>query len=326
MDVPAASWWTAPAECPPASDAVDRLRERLAPGVDPPEIDAHVTTTAIGYLARVQIHAGNIGTERELTSPSCETLLDVTTLLAASIAEEAAFSSSSGSRELTALPDPPAVRFAAATQPTSAQATDAPSARPPAPRQEGAAVPVEAFVGARGHAGLGIAPDVDLSAGGAMGFTFGHGVVEMGASFGVPRVATISGLQAQVRVRWWAVEARGCGRFPIGAAKRVALLPCVSVLAGGYVGQGEGRALASRDRQRDGWLGAGLGPMLTVSLGRHLALVAAVEGVALLRRPGFSIQPRGEVTRVRPVGVRSTLGLQARFSVTDGRRSRDEGR
>src|SRR5690606_5965840 len=57
-------------------------------------VTARVEQDSAGYRAVIEIRAGDVGTVRELSSPSCETLLDVTTLLSAAIAQDATARSS----------------------------------------------------------------------------------------------------------------------------------------------------------------------------------------------------------------------------------------
>jgi DNA-binding transcriptional regulator YdaS (Cro superfamily) len=319
--------WDAPEGCPSAAEATAHLRERLAPDVPMPEVRAVVRLEGATYAAQIEIRAGDVGTHRELGSPSCETLLDVTTLLAATIAEEAstavANEPTTSPRVEAELPAPPIVR-----EPAPRVATPGPRAEPitAAPTEERRPPPraIELHAEARVIAGLGVAPDVDIGGGGALGLTLRHAAFELAGSGGVPREAGVAeGMR--VRVAWWSLEARACGRLALGASRRVHVLPCGALLAGDYATAGDGDALRRSDRKHDAWLAAALGPMLTVRLGRWVGLVAGLEGLAFLRRPAAAIDPLGEVLRVRPIGVRALLGVRVRFSVTDRAGRRDVG-
>jgi hypothetical protein len=253
-------------------------------------------------------------------------LLDVTTLLAATIAEEASTAVSDEPTTIprvdAELPAPPVARepapHAGAPDPRAEPIEPAPSVEHRPPRA------FELHAEARVTAGLGVAPDVDIGGGGALGLTLRHAAFELAGSGGVPREAGVAE-GVRVRVAWWSLEARACGRLALGASRRVHVLPCGALLAGDYATAGDGDALRRSDRKHDAWLAAGLGPMLTVRLGRWVGLVAGLEGLAFLRRPAAAIDPLGEVLRVRPIGVRALLGVRVRFSVTDRAGRRDVG-
>lgn len=315
--------WIAPEGCPSAADATARLRDRLAPGVPMPEVHAVVRLDGATYAAQIEIRAGDVGTHRELGSPSCETLLDVTTLLAATIAEEAA-------TPLEPTPSPPVELPPPPIAPEPASGVAAPKRRPDPPEAAPIALrrapprAIELHAEARVATGLGVAPDVDVASGGALGLSLRHAAFELAGSVGVPREAGVAE-GARVRVAWWSLEARACGRLALGASRRVHVLPCGALLSGDYATAGDGDALRRSDRKHDAWLAAGLGPLFTVGLGRWIGLVAGVEGLAFLRRPAAAIEPLDEVLRVRPIGVRALVGVRVRFSVTDRGGRRDVG-
>ncbi len=324
--------WDAPVPCPDAEAAAAAIRARLPAGVAV-DVHARVTPTVDGWSADIEIEAGGLRATRTLSSPRCETLLDATSLLTATVVEAAIETSEVAVEQTPPPPEgeptiapPPIVDAAPPMQlePTSAPRPESPPPRSaPPPRRIGAWL----YVDARGHVGTGVAPGIDLAAGGAVGLQLAHAAVEVGGSAGLPRRFDIADGGADVQVRWWTLEARGCGRWAFGTADRWAVLPCAAVLGGGHHGSGDGPALARPGEARDVWLAAGLGPAATLLLGpqRRFGLHAAVEGLAMLRRPGLEVIPTGEVFRVSPLGVRATIGVRVRFSVTDVGRGRDEG-
>jgi len=317
--------WSAPASCPDTATATTSI----ASGLDAStalEVDVTIVQAPPGYIARLAILAPSGQTTRELSSPSCATLVDTIALIAAAAQGEVP------APGLEPDPEPPMIPEAAATPTTAEQqglerqraAGFAPlrasDERRTQDRQSEQAPPktlrrVGPHVRPFGILGWGMTPVVDAGGGAAVGLTAGRFRVEALGYLVAPTRATVAALPtAQARVWAWSFGARACGVVWASRNERLALPLCGGALGGQVIGTPAGFGLQAEAPQRQLWWAAHAGPAFVVKLAPWFSLLADLGLVVPLRRPGFSVQGSpDEVHRVAPAAVAGTLGAEFHF-------------
>jgi len=318
--------WDAPTGCPSVEDARSRIVAELDPGGD---LQVTVTVRAAdeGFAATVAVQSDDGATTRELGSPSCETLLDAVALIAAAAQGQAEVPEAEPEPE----PEPEPTQFVEAVEavetgsevtrdPGASVDTSASNVRPAAGGDSsdtaGAGLGIAAHVRGFGRIGWGLTPQYDLGGGLAAGLSWGRLRAEaFGGAVGPTEVDIDLLPGAFARVYAWSVGLRGCGIAWAGPGPRERLtLPiCVAVEAGEVIGRGEGSDLQQAATHRGAWLGARVGPAAVVNLTRVLSLVADVELLASIVRPGFSVRGAGDVHRPWPAGICATVGIELHF-------------
>ncbi|MBL8943724.1 MAG: hypothetical protein JNK45_11270 [Myxococcales bacterium] len=116
----------------------------------------------------------------------------------------------------------------------------------------------------------------------------------------------------------WSIAVIGCATPFVGD---VSFPLCVGPETGGMRAQtrgATGSAMAA-------WVAVDVGAHVVWSIAPRrlrdsLALVAGVEAVVGVRRPGFHLEGHGPLVRAGTIGVRPSLGLEVRFGATPGAR------
>lgn len=133
---------------------------------------------------------------------------------------------------------------------------------------------------------------------------------ELGGAYWFPRTATVDDDPSAGGRLWLALASgSGCGVPSVG---RLEFPLCAGADLGAVGGEGFGSRVNER-RSSDLWAGAHGSAGLSWAPIDALALVAQVEGVISLRRPGFRLDGVGGVHRVGPGGARGAIGLEVRF-------------
>ena len=332
--------WDAPAQCPSPPDARARIVAELDPGGDL-EVSATVRAVDEGFAATVAVRSEDGETTRELSSPSCETLLDAVALIAAAAqseqeSREAETETETETEIETEIETETETETGGGTGTETAGESEAGvevvsddggrAARPPATPGTPKADPPPLSATRRaialhgrafGRIGWGLTPRFDFGGGLAVGLTWRRLRAEVFGGAVAPTEAPIDALPGAIaRVYAWSLGVRGCGVVWAGPGPRetVTLPICGAFEAGQVIGEGEGEGLEDTRTHRGARIGARVGPAIVVQVTRFLSFVADVELVASLVRPGFQVRGADDdVHRTRPAGVSATLGIELHF-------------
>lgn len=333
--------WSAPESCPDEATAAATIAAGLESESESAlDVVTRVTESEDGYLAQVRVSSKDGETTRTLSSPSCATLVDAVALIAVAAQGDGPVQVQDPQSDAND-PDPasgtiidPAAAPVVDTLPaktetelTAAQdgeQSDArplarsrpdPVVRPPRP----AARPVSPHVRAFGRLGWGVTPLVDGGGGLAVGLSWSRLRGEVFAEGLAPTVIIADPANAiSIDVWAWSAGVRGCGIVWASSHDRLALPLCAAASIGQMIGQGQGEALQGSSTHRDVWAAVRAGPGVVVRLFRGLSLVADIEALVPLRRPGFEVRGVRNTYRPAQIGVAGTIGLELHFGRRKG--------
>lgn len=326
--------WEAPDGCPSQSDVEAQIAAMLAgsvravaPGTS---LRFKVVRDGAGWRLGGRLTGPDGVAERTLVARDCAALAEAAALIAAiavdpeHVAPGEVPVSTDSSPEVPPPPDPPAIVPAPpgdpppqtpevpetmSRGPAPAPAPDVADepADPPAPSAPPARRRAAAELGLAAGLGLGALPRpaalLRLHVG-ARGRRFRVGAR---ASAWLPREAAVPG-HPEVGGRFWLVSGGvyGCGVLRPG--KRVELPLCGALDVGVLGGRGVGELMPAR-AARSPWAGLSAGPGVHVTVHRHVAVQAALEGLAVLALPRFEISGVGAACCQSAFGGQLTAGL-----------------
>ncbi len=251
-------------------------------------------------------------TRRVLHAAGCQTLERSVGLLVA-IASSA-----------VAVATTPAVARALAPPPTAAPVIALPMPAPPPmptvlPVEEPRVVaPVRRAPRFRGRrrgllrvdalAGVGQVPRPSGGIGGALGLATSKWSVTATVQFW-PKRSTLSNSHGE-RADIALVTAGAAGCYGV-VRRSIAFAGCGLVEAGAMLGRGRNVAMARR--RSLAYAALGIGPELRWQATPRLGLVVAVEGLALVHRPRFAVEGRGDLYVAPIAAVRSRIGIELRL-------------
>ncbi len=296
--------WQAPASCPDATAVSAAIAARRP--IDPVVVDARVSVEPSAVVADLAIDSAHGSTRRQLTSPSCESIVEAVALLV----------------QVAADPLPTPARIAPPTivapapatlpEPDEADAPDeiaarSPGPRPPAPTRG----PVRARLSAAAIVGTGTLPVVDVGGRLLVGIASRHVHADVGASVLAPqRAATPS--DTEVRIDAFAAVARVCPVLPVGLRK-VEISACAVLTAGVLRGRSGGAAVADPGRALQPFVRLAAAPELAIAVHPRVRLTGTLEVGGRLVRAGFAIAGLGRVWTPRPWAIHGGLGVEVRL-------------
>ena len=333
--------WDAPADDCPDEDRVVSEVERLLGGPV-----GEQGSERLAAIARVRREADGrwdlrlwTVTEREtlqrsMVGEDCEVLAEAAALLAAMAIDPTVLergSPSDAAREQAEqaqpveAPEPPPDEPDPDTDPDPGpqpSSDDPATAEPPPPavpgrRPGGWPRGTRAFlIALRAEVGLsfGDLPDIGPVARLAVALQWVHARVELEGHYGFLRRSRFDdNAELGADLRHAFAVARGCGVLAIERV-RLEFPLCLGLEAGALLGEGAG--FTEVEEGQIPWLALDFAPGLTWAPLEHLAVGLRVEPwVALLRRRFLAREDAGprEIWRPTPVGVRASVGLEARF-------------
>jgi hypothetical protein len=312
--------WSTPAGCPAAGE-VQRLVGQLVPGTAARlRVIARIDAVAGGFQGTLQLETEASSTTRSLQADDCTVLARAMAVVVAVSLDPVAVA---GAAEATAVADPdPVIPGPSVAEPLSSRSRPRVSEPPQAAEvgrgrasSPGRAEPPEAAesaleLGARLGAGIGglllPAPGVGLSFAPFVGTARIH--VRAVAEYWAPQRVTFDPRRdASGEVQLVTGGVRVCPQL---AWPRVRLPLCAGVDAGGMLGRGTGRDLATSRSAGGPWVGAVLEPGVTLSVTSRVSLWLALEGVISLYRPLFAIGGAPGDWTAGAGAVRGLVGVQ----------------
>lgn len=283
--------WTAPPDCPPASEVRAMVARLLGGAIHlPPDRTLEVRArVGQGATWQVEIETGSEPQVRRrlLEAESCKGLADATALIVALMIDPHAV-------EADAHPVTPAPPM--------------PAPRSQAPR----GLPTRFSVGLSATASLGILPALDAGVGGSLGLLHGAWRFELQGSYGLRRdqsVAVSSLDNAHGTFNYLGGSAGVCRDL---GSRGVSFGPCAEVAFGILSAQGYG--VTESIPATTPWLGFGLGGFLAVDAGPHLTFPLHAGLLVPVTRPEFVINHvQGRVFRGPPLGAYAALGVELHF-------------
>ncbi|MCA9654821.1 MAG: hypothetical protein KC501_33200 [Myxococcales bacterium] len=316
--------WQAPSGCPTDVEVGQRLAVALG-GVTrgPTSIEASIEAEPAGYVGTVVLRGPWGQTTRELRSRSCGTLADAVVLLA---------SVSAGEQPPAVVPEPELEPAEAEPEPNGSEITEPPprSLEPsatvtpaessPVPlasselsvvAADGAEAPrrLEGSIRAEARLGGRILPGLDAGAGLALGLGGRWWRAELGAAGWLPRRPTIAP-GAELELRLWTAEARGCVGPALRRAPWLRPLGCAGLEVGALRGEGLGPGLAQSRVAVRAWVAGVIAPGLVIRPWRHLGLVLGGALVLPVRNLRFTLDGQGEVYRTPVAAGRGFAGVE----------------
>lgn len=309
--------WSAPDDCPDASEVMRRSEELagLEEGDAELEVAATVEQIEHGYSLRLSVRARGEDQEhtRELEAAECGALADVTALVLALGLDPF------GVAERARVPEGPPVPTAAPTTPDhQTERTVVGEADPPLP-----VLPPPVDTPRSPHAGRdGVGFGLRLLAGGeygalpngsggarlALGLLTRRFRVEAHGSYWLPRPALLASKGVGLDLRLAAGGVDGCYRFYAG--RRVELPVCVGAEIG--LMRADTVGTPGGERAHALWSAARLAPAVSWRVADWVGLWAGLEGFVALARPRFSLTT-DEVFTPAPVGGRLLAGVEFGF-------------
>jgi len=307
---------------------IDALLRGSAAAGDPPlRAEARVEAEPSGWLLRVVLRDERRGLveQRELAAADCAALAEAFALIVAVHVDALRVDANAVMMERPVMPPPDAaapIVSAATARPASTVERSARRPSPPTSGRPPASAPAPALRGLlrlEGGAEIGLLPGTGGGAG-VMGGLVGRAWrVELGAGGWPARVASAAGIGVRLDLV--------VGRARVCWAPAVARWH-VPICGGGELGGLRGVGTTGVDRPIARWApwGAATASVgLVWSLRPWIGPYAAVESVAALSRPRFSV---GEQPVARPdtVGIRAIVGLELKFASRTPRPGKTQGR
>jgi len=306
--------WTAPADCPTASDLDASIRALLgrAPRLsDGRNLDVKARAEQKrdrAWTATIETRLGTTAGSRTLAAESCRAAADATALIVALMIDPRAVA-----QHVAAAPTPPVPAAGAAratsvpTPPRDAFTSGAP-ARPPR-----SALVTGLSLGPTIAVDAGTLPRLAYGAGARVGLRFGASVLELGV---------LASSQARATISATAPPAGGSFRFrsaslsacPATRRRRFELGACIAVELTQVNGAGFGVSMSFENDAR--WLALGGGALARLRLGSRFAIPLRIDLMAPLARPIFYLRlpdADREVYRPARVVMRGSLALDVVF-------------
>lgn len=313
--------WTAPAMCPDAELAARTVAVELDDDSEL-RVVANVTASEAGFSAELTISSASGETTRTLSSPRCTTLLDAVALIAAAAQEEATSEVAESSEgRVPVVPDTVTdsegpVSSVSVQRRRDSAPTETKTSANASLRYRAVAMHLRAY----GRAGVGLMPQFDAGAGLAAGLGWrrlrieAFGAATTGAELEIERLST-----ATARILAWSAGLRGCAVAWTNASEVVALPLCVRASAGQFIGIPGGSGLVDARRKSMAWSAVAAGPALLLRITPQLSVVADLELLVPVLRPGFSVagagneEPEGLVHRPKRAALSATVGIEVHF-------------
>ncbi len=316
--------WRAPTACPDGAEVLLRLdalvpvRPIAAPGL---HAEGRVGPVTGGtWRLELVLRGPGLDDARTIDASDCSALADVAALLLAiAVAPEAVASrhrvAASAPVDRPAPPrepllprepapprEPPAV---APVPPARLDLDDMPATTRSEPRRARA---LRGALRLAGGAEVGAIPRWSPTAALGAALLGSSWRVELAGTYSARDLAYSDRPEAGGRLQLVAGALRGCGvarwrrlEFPVCAGIELGLL------------HGVARGVATPRPARDLWIAAQLSAAAAWPIIKNLALVLGLEVSIGLRRPGFHVEPLGELARSQAIGLRPTLGVELRF-------------
>ena len=302
------TWTDRSGQCP---DAV--AVERAAAALEQGQVAVEVRAARDGLEATLRLETPDGVDVRTLSSPSCETLVEAAALITAASAR-AQIPAPPPEPELEPTPEPePEPTPAPEPEPTPEVLTAAAPSAPMAPPESAAQAPMPTVIlRGFGFGSFRLTPRFGGGGGLAVGVAGPHWQAE---AFGTLSAPSQTLADPAIRVWGWSTGLRGCGllrRF----GDRVPVQPglCGAFEVGQLRGTAVG-AVVARQPHQGVVASLAAGPSLRVFIASRLAVVADLEAVTVLYRPGFEIADHDSF-RTAAVSPRVSLGLELRLGPT----------
>lgn len=320
--------WDAPADCPSQVEVEARLEKALAGYEVVPSVEASIEGEPGALRGQVVLRGPWGETTRQLDSRSCDTLADAVVLLASVSArehEQASRPSVPEPEPVEALDGgdlaveveredaaPPAVDDALVPLVEEPLVTDDEPSRGLA-SSSGATTPqerpFELLARLELRAGAPVLPQIDAAAGLALGIAGRWLRLEASAAGWLPRREPIAP-GAELDVRLWAGELRGCATGPLPRTSWLRPMGCVGLEVGGLRGEGRGEGLASSDVAVRTWVAGVATAGVVIRPWRHLGVALGGSLVVPMRDIRFTLRGAGEVYASPSVAGRGFAGLE----------------
>jgi hypothetical protein len=304
--------WTAPADCPTASDLDASIRTLL--GRAPRLADGrHLDVKARAepkrdhaWTATIETRLGTAAGSRTLAAESCRAAADATALIVALMIDPQAVA-------LHATPPPPPAGGVARATRAPPPETDAVASGASIGLPHSALV-TALSLGPSVIVDAGTLPRLTYGAGARVGVRFGASALELGVLASAAERAAIAATTPPVggSFRFRSASLSACpaasrGRFELGACAVVELTQV----------NGTGFGVSSSFDNDARWLAVGGGALARLRLGRRFAIPLRIDLMAPLARPTFVLlrvpEARGEVYRPSRVVMRGSLALDVVF-------------
>ena len=308
---------SAPAACPSSSVVLDAVRQRVK----------HAAAEPLRVRAQIEHHERwsllleTEQGERRVEGESCEAVAQTLVVLLALAVDPGADVESTGWSPELASPTTAekSSQTAAEAAPRPEQAEPTPAAVAPAkphinasarrPRRESRSSPLRwptlgVALGALGE--VGALPKPSFGATGGLSASWQPWSLKLGAAFLVPQFAQVESSSARKGgyVSWWSGNLELCRSFAV----------VVSACLGTEVGRltGVGRGVQSRTTGHALWLAAGPSLAGHLPLERGFSLFAKLGVYLPIFRPGFGVEPYGELYSPAVASGRLVLGISYR--------------
>jgi hypothetical protein len=310
--------WTAPAECPTASDLEAAIRDLLG---QPPhladgrrlEVKARAERKPDRrWSATIETRLGTAMGSRTVATESCRAAADATALIVALMIDPDAVAA----RAAAPASPPPAAADAAVhapAPPAPETASETAVSSPPPPSRPRLAPRLS--LGPTMAVDVGTLPQPGYAAGARIAVKLGRSALELGVLASSSASATISGTAppAGGSFRFLAGSLAACPAAGLG--RRLDLGACAELELTEVKGTGFGVTSSYQNDAR--WLALGGGGLLRLRLTRHVAIPFRVDALAPLARTTFFLngvsQAQGRVYTPSRVVMRALLAVDVDF-------------
>lgn len=268
-------------------------------------VEVDVTAADAGALvAEIGLTTAWGTSRRSVRAGSCAALERTVGLLVAIALDPMEVAATPQVAETIAIsPDPPAPIEPPILPPPRIDELEPPVATPvPRPRRLRATMRLDGLVG------VGQVPAPSGGIAGALGLAATRWSLVATAAWWPRRTTTANAQGERAEIGLVTAGLTGCYAME---RRAIAIAGCGIAEGGAMIGRGRDVAMARR--RAIAYAALGLGPELRWQATPRLGLVVAVEGLALVHRPRFSIEGRGDLYVAPFAAVRSRIGIQLRL-------------
>jgi hypothetical protein len=317
-----AEWlrWRAPASCPDAARVHEAITARLGRELDATEIEVDAVVQdrgSNGLALTLRTTRAGIADARELTSGTCDALVDATALVVAvAIDPIAAVTTLQAIRAAEPAPEAPAIEEAFVPPP--APIPEAVPERPKTTTTVDAPVPrrrrLDVLLAASGGVETGAMPGPSGGPNVAVAIAWPRARIEVAGFYLAPR-DSITG-EGTVRVQMGVMSARACGRLRSG---RFEAPLCAGLEIG--ASRGDGIEVVDPRTAHGRWIAPAASAGALGWVTPRVALGARVELAIPVDRTGFDVRDPGDPIPLHepgPVSARLWAGIEVKLWGRDG--------